>query len=47
MFNFTNIVKDQTSHEVKINEENHASFEISNKSKSQKMLMKIFDEYKQ
>ena len=47
MFNFTNIVKDQTSHEVKINEENHAPFEISNKSKSQNTLTRIFDEYKQ
>ena len=47
MFNFTNIVKGQASHEVKINEENHASFKIPNKSKSQNMFTKIFDEYKQ
>ena len=47
MFDFTNIVKSQTSHEVKINEENHAPFKISNKSKSRNALMKIFDEYKQ
>ena len=47
MFNFTNIVKSQTNHEVKINEKSHASFEISNKSKNQKKLTKIFDEYKQ
>ena len=47
MFDFTNIVKNQTSHEVRINERNHASFEISNKSRSRKELTKIFDEYKQ
>ena len=47
MFNFINIVKDQTSHEVKINEESHASFEISNKSRSKNLLTRIFDEYKQ
>ena len=47
MFNFTNIVKNQTSHEMKINKESHASFEISNKSRSWNALMKIFDEYKQ
>ena len=47
MFNFTNIVKDQASHEVKINKRNHAPFKISNKSKSQKTLTKIFNEYKQ
>ena len=47
MFDFTNIVKGQASHEVRINEESHASFEISNKSKSQNALTKIFDEYKQ
>ena len=32
---------------MKINEESHASFEILNKLKNQKMLTKIFDEYKQ
>ena len=47
MFDFTNIVKDQTSHEVKINEKSHVSFEISNKSKSQNTLARILDEYKQ
>ena len=47
MFNFTNIVKSQASHEVRINEESHAPFEIPNKSKSRKKFMKIFDEYKQ
>ena len=47
MFDFTNIVKDQASHEVRINEESHASFEISNKLKSRNALMRIFDEYKQ
>ena len=47
MFDFTNIVKSQASHEVKINEENHASFEISNKSRSQNALTRILDEYKQ
>ena len=47
MFNFTNIVKGQASHEVRINEESHASFEISNKSKSRNVLTRIFDEYKQ
>ena len=34
MFDFTNIIKDQASHEMKINEESHAPFEISNKLKS-------------
>ena len=34
MFDFTNIIKDQASHEMKINEESHAFFEISNKSKN-------------
>ena len=47
MFDFTNIVKDQASHEVRINEESHASFEISNKSKSQNALTRIFNKYKQ
>ena len=47
MFDFTNIVKDQTSHKVKINEGSHASFEISNKSKSRNALTRILDEYKQ
>ena len=47
MFDFTNIVKDQTSHEVKINEENHALFEISNKLRSKNLLTRILDEYKQ
>ena len=47
MFDFTNIVKGQTNYEVRINEENHASFEISNKLKNQNALMRIFDEYKQ
>ena len=47
MFDFTNIIKDQTSHEMRINEESHAFFEISNKSKSKNLLTKIFDEYKQ
>ena len=47
MFDFTNIVKSQTSHEVRINEENHAPFEISNKSRSKDLLTKILDEYKQ
>ena len=47
MFDFTNIVKNQASHKVKINERSHASFEISNKSKNQNALTKIFDEYKQ
>ena len=47
MFDFTNIVKGQASHEVKINEESHASFEILNKSRNQNALTKIFDEYKQ
>ena len=47
MFDFTNIVKDQASHEVKINERSHASFEISNKLRSRNALAKIFDEYKQ
>ena len=47
MFDFTNIVKDQASHEVKINEESHAPFEISNKSKNRNALTRIFDEYKQ
>ena len=31
---------------MKINEESHASFEISNKSKSQNAFMRILDEYK-
>ena len=47
MFDFTNIVKGQTSREIKINEKSHASFDISNKLKNQKALTKIFDEYKQ
>ena len=47
MFDFINIVKDQTSHEVKINEENHASFEISNKLKNRNAFTRILDEYKQ
>ena len=47
MFDSTNIVKGQTNHEVKINEGNHASFEISNKSRSRNAFMRIFDEYKQ
>ena len=47
MFDFTNTIKGQTSHEVRINEENHAPFEISNKSRSKNLLTKIFDEYKQ
>ena len=47
MFNFTNIVKNQMNHEVRINEESHALFEISNKSKSRNALTKILDEYKQ
>ena len=47
MFNFTNIVKGQASHEVRINEENHTSFEISNKLKSRKTFTRILDEYKQ
>ena len=47
MFDFTNIVKGQTSHKVRINEGNHASFEISNKSKNQNVLTRILDEYKQ
>ena len=47
MFDFTNIVKDQASHEVKINEESHVFFEIPNKSRSQNALTRIFDEYKQ
>ena len=34
MFDFTNIVKGQTSHEMRINEKSHASFEILNKSKN-------------
>ena len=32
---------------MKINEESHAPFKISNKSKNQKALTRIFDEYKQ
>ena len=32
---------------MKINEENHAPFEISNKSRNRNALTKIFDEYKQ
>ena len=47
MFNFTNIVKNQTSHKVKINEESHASFEISNKLRNKDLFTKILDEYKQ
>ena len=47
MFDFTNIVKDQASHEVRISEESHAPFEISNKSRSRNALTRIFDEYKQ
>ena len=47
MFDFTNIVKDQTSHEMKINEKSHASFEILNKLKNQRALTKIFNKYKQ
>ena len=47
MFDFTNIVKGQTNHKVRINEESHASFEISNKSKSRNVLTRILDEYKQ
>ena len=46
MFDFINIVKGQTSHEVKINKESHAPFEISNKLKNQNALTRIFDEYK-
>ena len=47
MFDFTNIVKGQTNHKVKINEGSYASFEISNKSKSKNLLTRILDEYKQ
>ena len=47
MFDFTNIVKDQTSHEVRINKGSHAPFEISNKSRSKNLLTRILDEYKQ
>ena len=47
MFDFTNIVKSQTSHEMRINEENHAPFEISNKLRSRNELTRILDEYKQ
>ena len=47
MFDFTNIVKGQASHEVRINERNHAPFEISNKSRSKDLLTRILDEYKQ
>ena len=47
MFDFTNIVKGQASHEMRINEENHAPFETPNKSKSQNALTRILDEYKQ
>ena len=32
---------------MRINEENHAFFEILNKSKSQNALTRILDEYKQ
>ena len=32
---------------MRINEENHAPFEISNKLKSKNLFTKIFDEYKQ
>ena len=47
MFDFTNIVKNQISREMKINEGNHAPFEISNKSRGKDLLTRIFDEYKQ
>ena len=47
MFDFTNIVKSQTNHEIKIDEKNHAPFEISNKLKNKNLFTKIFDEYKQ
>ena len=47
MFDFTNIVKGQANHEVRIDEESHTSFEISNKSKGQNALKRILDEYKQ
>ena len=47
IFDFTNIVEDRANHEVKINEESHAPFKISNKSRSQNVLTRIFDEYKQ
>ena len=47
MFDFTNIVKNQTNREMRINEKSHVSFEISNKSKNKNLLTKIFDEYKQ
>ena len=47
MFDFTNIVKSQTSHKVRINEESHAPFKISNKSRSKDLLTRIFDKYKQ
>ena len=47
MFNFTNIVKGQANHEMKINEESHVPFEILNKSKSRNALTRILDEYKQ
>ena len=47
MFDFTNTIKGQTSHEMRINEESHASFEIPNKSRSKNLLTRILDEYKQ
>ena len=47
MFDFTNIVKNQTNHEVRINEGSHAPFEILNKSRSRNVLTRILDEYKQ
>ena len=47
MFDSTNIVKGQASREMRINEKNHASFEISNKSRSRNALTRILDEYKQ
>ena len=47
MFDFTNIVKGQASHEVKINKGSYAPFEISNKSRSRNALTRILDEYKQ
>ena len=47
MFDFTNIVKGQASHEVRINEESHALFKISNKLRSRIALTRILDEYKE
>ena len=47
MFDFTNIVKDQMSRKVRINEESHAPFDISNKSRSKNLFTRILDEYKQ